>query len=434
MFFASRRPSFLPGFHVLVPLAAIAVLLFDGFAHGGNWPGWRGPTGAGYSEDKDLPLTWGGNDNANVLWKVSLPGQGQSSPIAWGDRVFVTSVARQTQEEIKKKAIPEHFLTCYQAADGKERWRTSVPSGSFADGGDFGGLRLYSLPTPVTDGKLVYAWFGSGVAVAVDFDGKIVWRTERPGPYHVYPGLTSSPLLYADTLLILVDQDKDSFLLALDKATGKVKWERKRPEIKGSANSSPVLIDVKGRKQLVVAGANALQALDPTDGKVLWWCDKDNGAWTSVTAGSRLVYTDSNGGRGVTVDPSGTGDVNKTHVKWQNPKVPEGLGSPIIVGDYLYRANNPGILKCWKLSTGELVFDKRLAGLTWLASPIATADGRIYFASAARSYVIKAGVPKLEVLAVNTLRDAGDEGPSPAVAGGRLFLKSTYHLWCIGKK
>ncbi len=374
-----------------------------------------------------MPLTWGGKENTNVLWKVKLPGRGSSSPIAWGDRVFVTSAAKQTDDEVKKKVIPPHFLTCYLAADGKELWSTSIPPGSFADG-------YYSIPTPVTDGKRVYAWFGSGVAVAVAFDGKIVWRTEHAGPYKVYPGVSSSPVLHDGNLLILVDQDKTSFLLALDCADGKVKWERKRPETRGSTNSSPVLVDVKGRKQLVVAAGRALQGLDPSDGKLLWSCEKDGGYWTSVTAGSGLVYSDSGGGRGVAVDPSGAGDVNKTHVKWQHAKVPEGLGAPLIAGDYLYRVHKPEVLKCWKLSTGALVFDERLKGISYLASPFATPDGRIWFVSAARSYVIKAGVPRLEVLADNTIKDGGDDGPSPAVADGRIFVKTSSTMWCIGKK
>src|SRR5262249_4568530 len=157
----------------------------------------------------------------------------------------------QTDQDVKNKVIPEHYVTCYRAADGKQLWRTTVPHGPFPDA-------YYSIPTPVTDGKRVYAWFGSGVAVALDFGGQLLWRRERPGPYNVYPGVSSSPVLYGDTLLILVDQGKDSFLLALDRATGAVKWERKRPEMRGSTNSSPVLMSVRGRKQLLVAAAHAL--------------------------------------------------------------------------------------------------------------------------------------------------------------------------------
>jgi outer membrane protein assembly factor BamB len=402
-----------------------AFLLLGPVAWAGNWPGWRGPTGAGYSDEKDLPLTWGGKKNENVLWKVTLVGRSYSSPIVWGEQVFVTTHAKQTDKEVKAKVIPEHYVSCYAASDGKQLWRTVVPHGSWPDG-------YYSIATPVTDGERVYAWFGSGVAVALDFKGKILWRTERPGPYRVYPGVSSSPVLVGDTLLILVDQGKDSFLLALDRKTGARKWEKKRPPTVGGTNSSPILMKVKGKTQVLVAAGKALQGLDPATGDVLWWCDKDGGYWTSLTHGSGLVYADSGGGRGRAVDPTGSGNVNKSHVKWEHKKVPEGLGCPLIVGDYLYRVHKPDVLKCWKLSTGELAGDKRLAGISIVSSPIATADGRIYLASARKSYVLKAG-PKLEVLAVNTL-PAGDDGPSPAFSGGRIFVKDSHTLFGIGTK
>ena len=405
--------------------ACIAVFLSVGTLQAGNWPSWRGPNGDGHSDEKDLPLTWGGKANENILWRIKLDGRSYSSPIVWGDRVFVTTAPKQSDADVKNKVIPEHFVTCYQASDGKQLWQTSVPHGPFADG-------YYTIPTPVTDGKLVYAWFGSGLLAAVDFDGKIVWRRERAGPYRVYPGVSSSPLLYGDSVLVLCDQGKDSFLMAVDRKTGEVKWEQKRPTMSGT-NSTPVLMRVKDKPQMVVASGRALQGIDPASGKVLWWCGKDGGYWTSFTCGSGLVYTDSGGGRGLAVDPCGEGDVNKTHIKWQMPKVPEGLACPLIVGDCVYRVHKPGILKCWKLSTGELLFDERLPGVSFLASPIATADGRIYLASGNKGYVLKAG-PKLEILATNTIQSGGDDGPSAALSGGRLFLKSSNQLICVGKK
>ncbi len=405
-------------------LFCLLVLVLPHSGRAGDWPGWRGPTGAGISDEKDLPLTWGGKKEENVLWKATLEGRGYSSPIVSGDRVFITAAPKQSDQDVKNKVVPEHYVVCYRASDGKQLWRTVVPAGKFADG-------YYSIPTPVTDGQRVYAWFGSGILAALDFDGKIVWRRERAGPYSVYPGVSSSPVLHGDTVLVLCDQGKDGFLMAVDRSNGEVRWERKRSG-SGSSNSSPILIRVKDRDQLVVDGAKVLQGLNADTGEELWHCPKDGGYWTSLTYGSGLVYTDSGGGRGVAVDPTGAGDVNKTHVKWEHSKVPEGLGCPLIVGDYLYRVHKPGVLKCWKLSTGEQVYDKRLEGISYLSSPFATPDGRLYFASAGRSYVVKAG-PEPEVLASNSL-PGGDDGPSPAISGGRIFLKSTIQLFCIGKK
>lgn len=420
-------PSFFR-FHCARPcpflLACVSLALAAAVSRAGNWPAWRGPAGTGHTDEKDLPLTWGGKKNENVLWKVDLKGRSFSSPVVWGERVFITNAARQTDADAKAKIIPEHTVECYRAPDGKQLWRTVVKPGPFWEG-------YFSIPTPVTDGKRVYAWFGSGVAVALDFDGKELWRREHAGPYSVYPGVSSSPVLSGETLLILCDQGDKSFLWALDRKTGAVRWEAKR-KIPGSTNSSPIVARVKGKAQFLVADSRFLQALDPADGKVIWSCGKDGGYWTSLTFGSGLVYTDSGGGRGLAVDPTGTGDVSKSKVKWAQPKVPEGLGCPLIAGDYVYRAHKPGMLRCSKLSTGDIVYDKRLEGISYLSSPVATPDGRIYVVSAGRSYVLQAG-PEPKVLAVNNL-PGGDDGPSPAVAGGRLFLKSTHVLFCVGKK
>lgn len=408
-------------------LSAVAAILVLGSAQAADWPGWRGPSGDGHSADAELPLTWGGKTDDNILWRVKHGERSHSSPVAWGDRVFVTTGVRVSDADHKAKVVPEHYVVCYQAADGKELWRTRIEPGKWWDGNG-----IYTAPTPVTDGVHIYCWFGSAVFVTLDFDGKVVWRREVDGPFTVYPSLSSSPVLYQDTVLLLVDQSQNSFLQALDKKTGAVKWEQKRPAAK-STNSSPVLYRVNDRPQLLVSSGAALQGIDPGSGKVLWWCGKDGGYWTSFASGSGLVYVDSNGGRGLAVDPTGEGDVSKTHVKWQTNKVPEGLGCPLIVGDFVYRVHKPGLIKCWKLSTGELLFDERLEGVSFLASPIATADGRLYLASAAKSYVLKVG-PKLEILATNTIQNGGDDGPSAAVAHGRLFVKSGNQLIAIGKK
>jgi outer membrane protein assembly factor BamB len=163
---------------------------------------------------------------------------------------------------------------------------------------------------------------------------------------------------------------------------------------------------------------------------VLWWCDAAGDTVSPVYRGG-LVYCDGGrGGAGVAVDPTGTGDVTKTHLKWK-VQVPDGFSSPVIAGEYVYRVHNPGILKCWKLDGGETIINERLNGISTASSPIATPDGRIYFAGAGKSYVLKAG-PKLDILATNDLGDGCEA--SPAVADGKIFLKGSKFLYCIGKK
>jgi outer membrane protein assembly factor BamB len=404
---------------LLLPVAA---------ARAENWPGWRGPTGVGLSEEKGLPLTWDGKTGKNILWKKDLGGVGNSSPIVWGDKVFVTTSAKQSRADEAKKLVPEHHVLCYRTTDGKQLWRTAVPQGKFPEG-----YEIYAVPTPVTDGKHVYAWFGSGVIAAVDMDGKLLWRKERTGPFKLNPGICSSPILYEDTVVLLFDQGGGKGTLqGLDKKTGEVKWEQKRTKSSYN-NSTPILIKVKDRTQLVTIASRAVQGLDPADGKPLWSC-AGVGFGASPAYGGGLLYVDSGtNGPGQVIDPSGTGDVTKTHVKWKHDKVAGEYSSPIISGDFVYRTRKPGILVCWKLCTGEEVYTKRLEGLSILSSPVATpSDGRIYFVSTQKSFVIRSG-PKPEVLSTNSL-DGDRTGASPAFSGGRIFIRDRKNLYCIGEK
>ena len=438
-FVARKKPLFLGKGAVLAAVSPL-VLATGAVSQADNWPCWRGPTGMGYCAEKDLPLHWDGKTKENLLWKVPLGGIGNSSPVVWGDRVFVTVSQKQTNKEQDAKIIPRHWVTCFQASDGKELWRTDVPPGHYPRG-----YGIYAVPTPVTDGQRVYCWFSSGVLVALDFAGKIVWRSEVSGelPKH-FDGLINSPLLFEDTVIRIVNVDQsrgNGVVQALDKATGKVKWERKLAK-SGSSNASPVILRINGKIQLLVPSNNLLEGLDPKDGSLIWSFKRRMGDLSPVYAGG-LLFTDSPGGPGLAIDPTGQGDVSKTHQKWKIDKTPASYAyaSPGISGDYIYRVHKPGVLHCWKLSTGELVYAERLEGLTNLASPVSTTDGRVYFVTSGISYVIKAG-PKLEVLAKNNLGGyTGNNGPSPAMANGRIYVRDAApagggaaYLYCIGKK
>ena len=260
-------------------LSLVAVIVLAAGAVAGDWPQFRGPTGIGVTDDKNLPLTWDAKSGENILWKAPLPNTtGHSSPIVWGDRVFVTTAAKQTREQ--EKEVPEHHLVCFQVSDGKELWKTPIPPGK-----EVAGYAIYASPTPVTDGKAVYVWFGSAVVAAVDFSGKLLWRHERTGPFNLNPGITSSPILYKDTLVLISDQNRDAgFLQGLDLKTGEVKWEKKRTKV-GACNATPVLLKVGGKTQMIVQATNALQALDPESGDPIWWCK----GWGFVVARLRKL-------------------------------------------------------------------------------------------------------------------------------------------------
>jgi len=425
---------------LLVTVAAVVLLAGQAaLGQSDNWPRFRGPTGLGYTEEKNLPLVWGGPEGKNILWKAPLKGEGHASPIVWGDAVFVCTVSWPPAVRNREEVIPEHHVTCYRAADGQVLWDTLVPPGPWLRtdfrSGPGGG---YAAATPVTDGTRVYCAFGSAVLAALDFQGKIVWRNELV-PYTFDVTVGSSPILYGDAVILLCAMAKpvDSKVIAFDTATGKGKWQQAFPDM-AFGHSTPVVIQVGGKPQMLVlaSGAkeagNALQGLDPATGQRLWWC-RGAGDVASPAFGAGLVYFDSGrGGPGFCVDPAGSGDVSKTHLRWTVEHVSEGLGSPIIVGQHVYRLHNPGTLKCWEAATGKVVYSERLQGIstTW-ASPIGDPQGRLFFASGGKSTVIQAG-PEFRVLAVNDLGD--NNHPSPAVAKGRLFIAGLKNLYCIGNR
>ena len=422
--------------------AALAAILAaaSGMAAGADdWPGYRGPTGMGTTPEKDLPVEWGGPEGKNVLWKAPLKGEGHASPVVSGDRVFVCTAFWPDPAVKRETVIPEHHVLCYAAADGRLLWDVTVPPGPWLRNdfrsGPGGG---YACPTPATDGKFVYCAFGSSVIAALDFSGKIVWRKDIiPFTFDVTVG--GSPVLFEDSVLFLCAMAKpaDSKVVAFDKATGEVRWQKGFPKM-AFGHSTPVLLPVGGKTQVVFAAsgggpsAEAVQALDAKTGERLWWC-WGAGDTASPVFGGGVVYVDSSrGGPGVAVDPTGSGDVTATHTRWKVDRVPEGIGSAVVVGDHVYRLHTPSVVKCWELKTGRQVYAERLDKITttW-ASPVADGNGRLYFASAGRSFVVQSG-PEFKILAVNDLGDPNHA--SPAVAGGSLFLAGTKQVFCVRKK
>ncbi len=403
----------------VLALAALVSASAPARAAAGDWPRFRGPTGCGITDEKGLPIQWGGAANENVLWKTPLAKSHNpwSSPVIVGDRLFLTAAGMENREQ--------HVL-CFSKRDGKPLWDTPVPPGPWTGAEPKGGL---GGPTPVTDGKHVWAVFGTAVVACLDMEGKIVWRKDLPGQnFDVTVG--ASPILYEDTLLYIADQNKKtSSLIAYDKATGDVRWEQKRPDVV-FAHSTPLLISVTGRVQLIVSASVALQGIDPADGKMLWWC-KGNGETASPVYGGSLVYMDSGrGGGGMAVDPAGQGDVTATHLKWKSDAAQSDLSSPVIVGGHVYRLSGHNLV-CMDLATGGEVYSRALAGASEWASPIVTPEGRIYCATAGKSYVIQAG-PDGKIVATSDLGDPNHA--SPAVSEGRIYLRGMRFLYCIGAR
>jgi outer membrane protein assembly factor BamB len=337
------------------------------------------------------------------------------------------------------KVIPEQHVLCYRESDGELLWDTLVRPGPWVRSdfrsGPGGG---YACPTPTTDGHRVYCVFGSAMLAAVDFDGKLLWH-KAVVPYNFDVTVGGSPILYGENVLLFcpMTAPKDSALVAYDRQSGKESWRAPLPGT-GFGHSTPVLISAGGKRQLLVLAGGmstspqGLQALDPHDGKRLWWC---SGGGESASAAFSSGITCFDSGRGsvlqaVAVD--GEGDVTETHIRWTASGVSGGLSSPIIVDKFVYRLSEVGVLKSLSLADGKPVHALRLGGLTttW-ASPVADPNGRIYFANAGKSFVIQSG-EKFKILAVNDLGDSSH--PSPAVAHDCLYLVGTKRVFCVGTR
>jgi outer membrane protein assembly factor BamB len=412
-------------------IAAVGVAIgFPPTLSAENWPSFRGPTGMGVSTERGLPTTWDIKTGKNILWKVPLrptvargkADHNQSSPIVWGDRAIVCTVI--WPEGRSSKDVPEQHVTCYDVATGADVWNTPVPAGPWKLDDLRGG---YGAPTPATDGERIYAAFGSATLAALDMTGKILWQKDIEDSRSIDVAFASSPVVFEGRVLLLCDKNnKHSTLTAYDGKSGEVTWSRKRPDVAFN-HSTPTFATIDGKVQMLVAASNALQGIHPASGEILWSIATP-GDVTSPVFHEGRVYSDSGrGGPGVCVEPKG--NVKEPHVKWRVSQIPEGLSSPVVAGGLLFRTHSPGVLKCVNWDDGETAFSARLQGVSTQASPMVTGDGLVYFASGGRSIVLRPG-KALDIVATNELGDPC--AASPAVSGGRLFIKGGRYLYCIG--
>lgn len=409
----------------LVPLALCLA------ARGEEWPGFRGTTGQGLSREKGLPTRWSATDN--VAWKAAVPGEGWSSPVVWGERVFLTAAT--------DGGAACHVLALSRA-DGKLLWDVTVFR---QEKGHKQPRNSYATPTPVTDGEHVYAAFNDGSLAAVTVRGERAW-VNRDVKHYSEHGLASSPVLYQDTLLMAFDgssrgPDKAlgwqkpwdrAFLLALDRKTGKERWRAKRGPSR-IAHVTPILVRVDGRDELVSPAGDVIQGFDPRTGERLWSVSAEGeGVVPSPVSGEGLVFAASGFGkprlRAVRLRPDGNGATRA--VAWELRNNVPMMASPLYVRPHLFVVAENGIAHCLKAATGEVVWRERLDG-SYSASPV-YADGNVYFLSEqGQTTVVKAGA-KFEVVARNALKERCQA--SPAVSGGRLFIRTAEHVFCVGRK
>jgi len=393
------------------------------------WPHWRGPSVQGIVEGKGYVDRW--SETENVLWKVPVSGRGHSSPIVWGDRIFLTTA----EPDGSRRSV-----LSFRRSDGKLLWDTPVPP-SAAE-------RLYqknsyASSSPTTDGELVYAYFGNSGVVAVNFSGKVVWHVSL-GTIDLYHGPGGSPVLYRDRIILFQDQmnfgrDRGSeptpgFIVALDKKTGRELWRKNRSPRPGWG--SPIAVQVGNRVEIIVSSGRSIDAYDPDTGELLWTV-KGNMPETIPTpvVGNGMVYC-SSGRAGPTfaVRPGGKGDVTSSHVVWTSPKGSPFVPSPLVQGDYLYTINDmASIASCHNARTGEVVGQLRLGEARregFSASPVVV-EGKVYFTNDDGETFVLSAAPDFKLLHIN--RIGATMLASPALVDGRWYFRTASHLICVGK-
>ena len=389
------------------------------------WPRWRGPSGQGHVAGTSYVDTW--SDTTHVKWKATVPGRGHSSPIVWGQHIFLTS---EHEDGLRLTML------AFNRADGEVLWETAIPTGGVVE-------HVYrknsrASATPTTDGQRVYASFGSHGLAAFDFSGKLLWH-QKLGVLRNYHGSAGSPVLYKDRLFIYQDhggtETLRSFVAAFDAKTGAVIWKKDRTATVGWG--TPVVITTGERDELIVNSQRTVDAYDPVTGGELWTA---RGTMMEViptpVVGHGLVFC-SSGRQGPTlaIRPGGTGDVTDTHVAWSSPKGSPFVPSPIIHGDLLYMVNDiQSILTVLQAKSGEVVYQARLGEPVkegFSSSPVAVGDKLFFTNDRGQTFVVQAG-REFKLLHVNELK--AQVLASPALVDGTWYWRTDTQLLAIGKQ
>ena len=386
---------------------------------GKSWPRWRGPA-QGVVADGDYPDQW--SPTENVVWKVKVPGQGNSSPIIWKDRLFLTAHENQGKKRL---------VLCFDRADGKLLWQCPVPEHLVEKAQ---GKNGYASGTPSTDGERVYAYFGTGGLFCCDVDGKQVWHVPFPKMDALH-GMACSPLLFKDKVIIFQEHNPGGFIAAYDKLTGKELWRTPRKET--VSWGSPIAIRVGGKEQIIVSSSMRVYGYDPDNGKEIWSCAGNlfEVIPTPVVGHDLLFCSSGRSGPTLAIRPEGAqGDITKTNVVWKTIKGSPFVPSPLLYGDYLYTVNDMlSIVSCFDARTGKQFWQERCGQPVsegFSASPIGV-NGKVFFTNdEGETYVMQHG-DQFNLLHVNRL---GEKTlASPALIDGRWHIRTQKHLWCIGK-
>ena len=430
---------------VIVLLSSVVVL--TNTAGAANWPQWRGPGGTGVSAETNLPGEW--SPAKNIRWKTPVAGRGHSSPVVWGNKIFLTTAiegdvvpgakAVTHMDEGKEFLHPDSVgadrkhtfkVICLNADTGKILWEQTAFEGTPYD--DRHRKNSFASSTPATDGKLVYAFFGTEGLFAYDLNGKLAWKANLGKLGTLGMGTGTSPILHENLVIVQCDEESGaaSFIVALDKKSGKEVW--RTPRKVQASWATPILVAGSGRTELIASGNETVIAYDPATGKELWrHKGVESNAIPSPVANQQMVFVSAGFPEKIVmaIKLGASGDLGDS-VIWKYSKGTAYVPSPILYGDYLYLTTDRGILTCLDARTGEVKYEGGRIPIpaTFTASPIAF-EGKILLTSEdGDTFVVKAG-PKHEILGTNSVGEP--VYASPAVADGKIFIRGEKNIYCV---
>ena len=421
-----------------------------------NWPAFRGPNASGVGEGK-APLHWDAVKGVNVIWKTEIPGLAHSSPVIWGDRVYITTAVSSDPKAVFRHGLygdvdpspdvsPHSWrVYCLDKSTGKITWEREAHAGV---------PKTKRHPksseascTPATDGKHIVAFFGSEGLFTYDADGKLLWKQDLGilnagwfyDPDYEW-GVASSPIIYKNLVIVQCDIQKNSFVAAYDINDGHRVWMTPRQEI--PSWGTPTIYEGEPRTELITHATRFIRAYDPMTGRELWKLSGNSEVTTPTPVVAHNLIFITNGYRVIqpiyAIRPGGSGDISlkegqesNDFVAWSKKRGGPYMASPLVYGDYLYICGLQGIIACYNAKTGERLYQQRLGeGGAFTASPVC-ADGKVYFTSEDGDvFVVKAG-PTYELLATNPIGEVCM--PSPAISDGKLFVRAEHHVFAIGE-
>jgi outer membrane protein assembly factor BamB len=412
--------------------ALIVMMACASSTFAGDWPGFRGDGSGIAPNERNMPLTW--SDKQNIAWRVPLSDPGNSSPIVWGDRLFLTAAADNGAKRL---------LICFDRNTGKQLWQNGV---EFQGDEPLHKTNTHCAATPVTDGKAVYGMFGSAGMAAFDFNGKLLWKRELGPIVHIW-GSAPSPVLYQDMVIQHVGPGENVALVAMDKTDGHVIWKKELAEARVSAGparknkdyfgswSTPRLHNNHGKDELLLSLPGYIAGFNPQTGAEFWRCGGlTDLVYTSPVFGKEFIVAMS-GFSGAAIGlkvPDGTakGDITSTHQLWREPRNTQRIGSGVVIGKHLFHVEEPGLATCIEMDTGKQLYRERMSKTTWTS--VVYADKRLYILDQDGTCHVLEPSTSYKLLATNKLAKPEMTRASIVPSDGQFFIRTYENLYAVG--